>query len=80
MLRWVFKQTFGMGPMAMYRLMRLNLLRHELKSARGGDQTVATLADRYGFRRLGALAEEYQTDFGELPSETLGVRKTRREA
>jgi len=80
MLRRVFKQSFGMGPMAMYRLMRLNLLRHELKSARGGDQTVATLADRYSFRRLGALAEEYQTHFGELPSETLGVRKTRGEA
>ena len=80
MLRRVFKQSFGMGPMATYRLMRLNLLRHELKSARGSDQTVATLARRCGFRRLGALAEEYQTHFGELPSETLGVRKARIEA
>ena len=79
-LRRIFKQSFGMGPMATYRLMRLNLLRHELKSARGGDLTVATLAQRYGFRRLGALAEEYQNHFGELPSETLGVRKTRVEA
>jgi len=73
-LRRVFKQAFGMGSMAMYRLLRLNRLRHELKAARGGDQTVAALAQRYGFKRLGALAAEYQIQFGELPSETLGVR------
>jgi len=73
-LRRVFKQAFGMGPMAMHRLLRLNRLRHELKAARGGDQTVAAIAHRYGFNRLGALAAEYQTQFGELPSETLGVR------
>jgi len=74
MLRRVFKQAFGMGPMAIYRQLRLNRLRHELKSARGSCQTVAALANRCGFRRLGALAAEYQTLFGELPSETLGVR------
>jgi AraC-like DNA-binding protein len=74
MLRRVFKQAFGMGPMAIYRQLRLNRLRHELKSARGSGQTVAALANRCGFRRLGALAAEYQTLFGELPSETLGVR------
>jgi len=74
MLRRVFKQAFGMGPIDIYRLLRLNRLRHDLKSARGGDQTVAALAHRSGFRRLGALAAEYQTQFGELPSETLGVR------
>jgi AraC family ethanolamine operon transcriptional activator len=74
MLRRVFKQAFGMGPMAIYRQLRLNRLRHELKSARGSGHTVAALANRCGFRRLGALAAEYQTLFGELPSETLGVR------
>ena len=74
MLRRIFKQAFGVGPMAMYRLLRLNRLRNELKSARGGGQTVAALAHRCGFNRLGALAAEYQTQFGELPSETLGVR------
>ena len=54
-LRRVFKQAFGMGPMAMYRLLRLNRLRHELKSARGGDQTVAALAQRYGFKPAGRI-------------------------
>ena len=74
MLRRIFKQAFGMGPIAMHRLLRLNRLRHELKSARGSGQTVTALAHRCGFSRLGALAAEYQTQFGELPSETLGVR------
>jgi len=74
MLRRAFKQAFGLGPIAIYRQLRLNRLRHELKSARGSGQTVAALANRCGFRRLGALAAEYKILFDELPSETLGVR------
>ncbi|MFC1681073.1 helix-turn-helix domain-containing protein [Pseudomonadota bacterium] len=74
MLRRIFKRAFGSGPMAMHRLLRLNRFRHELKSARGSDQTVATLAHHCGFSRMGALAAEYKTQFGEFPSETLGVR------
>ncbi len=73
-LRRVFKEAFGVGPVAFYRLMRINQARRNLKSARGSEETVAEIARRYGFNRLGAFGEEYCRQFGELPSETLGVR------
>ncbi len=73
-LRRVFKEAFGVGPVAFYRLMRINQARRNLKSARGSEETVAEIARRYGFNRLGTFAEEYRRQFGELPSETLGVR------
>ena len=73
-LRRVFKEAFGAGPVAFYRLMRLNKARRNLKSARGSEETVAEIARRYGFNRLGTFADEYRRQFGELPSETLGVR------
>jgi AraC family ethanolamine operon transcriptional activator len=74
-LRRIFKHAFGMGPMALYRLIRLNRLRQDLKSARDESLTVAMLAHRYNFKRLGALAKEYQILFGEFPSETLKVKE-----
>ena len=73
-LRRVFKEAFGVGPIAFSRLMRINKARRNLKSARGSEETVAGIARRYGFNRLGAFADEYRRQFGELPSETLGVR------
>ena len=73
-LRRVFKEAFGVGPIAFSRLMRINQARRNLKSARGSEETVAGIARRYGFNRLGAFADEYRRQFGELPSETLGVR------
>lgn len=73
-LRRAFKQVFGTGPLALFRLMRLNRLRQDLRALQGSKQTVAALAHRYGFFRLGTLAAEYRRHFGELPSETLGVR------
>jgi len=73
-LRRVFKEAFGVGPVVFYRLMRINQARRNLKSARGSEETVAEIARRHGFNRLGAFADEYRRQFGELPSETLGVR------
>ena len=73
-LRRVFKEAFGVGPVAFYRLMWLNKVRRNLKLARGSEETVAGITRRYGFNRLGAFADEYRRQFGELPSETLGVR------
>ena len=73
-LRRVFKDSFGAGPIVFFRLMRMNALRRSLKSERSSGRSVAALARRYGFTRLGTLAAEYRTQFGELPSETLGVR------
>jgi len=74
MLRRAFQEAFGLGPLAYFRVMRLHAVRAALKSARGGDESVVRLARHWGFNRLGSFAAEYQRQFGELPSETLGVR------
>jgi AraC family ethanolamine operon transcriptional activator len=74
MLRRAFREEFGLGPLAYFRLMRMHEVRAALRAARGGDEAVADIVRRWGFQRLGSFAAEYRRQFGELPSETLGVR------
>ena len=74
MLRRAFLEAFGLGPMAYFRVTRLHAARSSLKAARGRDESVAEIARRWGFHRLGSFASEYRRHFGELPSHTLGVR------
>jgi len=73
-LRRAFRETYGMGPMAYLRVMRLHGAREALKASRGTGATVSDVARLWGFHRLGAFAAEYRRQFGERPSETLGVR------
>jgi len=73
-LRRAFRETYGMGPMAYLRVMRLHGARETLKTSRGTSATVSGVAQAWGFHRLGAFAAEYHRHFGERPSETLGVR------
>jgi AraC family ethanolamine operon transcriptional activator len=73
-LRRIFRETFGMGPLKYFRTMRLHEVRIALKNARGSNLTVENIARRWRFHRLGTFAAEYRQQFGERPSETLGVR------
>lgn len=73
-LRRAFLETYGLGPMAYLRVMRMHAVRKELKEGRGSGATVRDIAGRWGFRRLGAFSAEFYRHFGERPSETLGVR------
>jgi AraC family ethanolamine operon transcriptional activator len=73
-LRRAFFESFGMGPMAYLRLMRLHGARTALRRARGSCAKVAEIARYWGFHRLGAFAADYRTQFGELPSVPLGIR------
>ncbi len=73
-LRRAFRETFGVGPLAYFRVIRLHEVRMALQGARGSDESVADIARRWGFHRLGSFANEYRRHFGELPSHTLGVR------
>jgi AraC family ethanolamine operon transcriptional activator len=76
-LRRAFRQTYGLGPLAYFRVMRLNAVRLALQGAPGSHDSVADIALRWGFHRLGSFANEYRVQFGELPSHTLGVRGTK---
>lgn len=75
-LRRAFCETYNLGPLAYFRVVRLHAVRTALQAARGSDDSVASVARRWGFHRLGSFANEYRVQFGELPSHTLGVRGT----
>ena len=65
-----FLATFGTSPMAYWKALRLSAARRDLERARRGT-TVAAVAMRWGFFRLGNFSGDYRAMFGENPSETL---------
>jgi AraC family transcriptional regulator, ethanolamine operon transcriptional activator len=65
-----FQDALGTSPMAYWRSLRLSAARADLKRARRGT-TVAAVATRWGFFRLGYFSRYYRAMFGEKPSETL---------
>lgn len=74
LLRLAFKETHGMGPIAFYRVMRLHAIRDALGAARGRDLRIGDILRDHGVTRPAAFAGEYRRHFGELPSETIGLR------
>lgn len=67
-LQEAFHNELGVGPMQFVRQVRLDRTRADL---RAGDETVSSVAHRWGFGNLGRFARLYRRRFGELPSETL---------
>ena len=69
------RQTFGTGPMALLKQIRLNQVHHalstpEVQHAIGGN-TVQEIACHYGFQSRNHFARDYRSQFGEAPSATL---------
>lgn len=76
-LRRAFVSNVGVAPLAWMRLMRMHAVRQVLIQRRESgelNRTVVEVAHQFGFRRLGAFANDYTSLFGERPSWTLGVR------
>jgi AraC-like DNA-binding protein len=65
-----FRAVFGTSPMAYWKCLRLSAARDDLRNASRGT-TVAAVAMRWGFFRLGYFSGDYRAMFGEMPSETL---------
>jgi AraC family ethanolamine operon transcriptional activator len=63
-------EAFGRPPKAMLLELRLNAVRRALTHATC-EQTVTTVASRFGFWHFGNFSAEYRRQFGELPSATL---------
>lgn len=61
-----FQDTWGMGPLAWLRMLRLNAVRRALKTA----PSVTAAATQLGFWHFGRFSHDYQALFGELPSQT----------
>jgi len=66
-----FRKHLDTTPMAYLRQVRLTRVHSELRMADPTTNTVARIANRWGFKHLGRFASVYRDCFGELPAETL---------
>ena len=69
-----FKSLFGFTPTLFMRLMKLNLVNHELLQAESKESTVLRVARKWGFKHMGRFSAYYRELFLETPSETLKKR------
>jgi len=66
-LIYAFKQAFGIGPMAYFKLQRLNAVHRELIAA-PEPRRISELAPRFGFWHMGHFSTDYRLMFGRPPS------------
>jgi AraC-like DNA-binding protein len=66
-----FHRHLGQPPLRHLRQIRLANARTSLKTANPYQDTVQSIAHRWGFTHLGRFASDYQAAFGELPSVSL---------
>ena len=69
------RKSFGTGPMALLKQIRLGQVQHALGSPAVqqaiGCRTVQEIANHYGFQSRNHFARDYRSQFGESPSATL---------
>lgn len=78
-LELAFREAFDTTPVRYLKHLRLGAVRQRLLEARGLPPATAPgvtdLAGEHGFWDAGHFARDYRSLFGELPSETLGLRR-----
>ncbi len=74
-LQSLFAREVGMPPLAYLREVRLSLARRLLDDAAPDTVSVTDVALECGFEHLSKFASAYRSRFGELPSQTLRVRR-----
>ena len=70
-LRSVFQENYRMSPVRYLRLRRLHQVRWALRRIDADQNTVQSVANRFGIWHLGRFAAEYRHLFGESPLQTL---------
>jgi len=71
-LQTAFKSLYGFTPSIFIRLMKLNLVYHELlQSSPSTEITILRVAQKWGFKHMGRFSGYYKELFLELPSDTL---------
>jgi AraC-like DNA-binding protein len=66
-----FRESFGLGPMAYLKLLRLNRVHQTLRRTTPGfPLRITDVANENGFWHMGQFASDYRQLFGELPSQT----------
>ena len=66
-----FKALFDLTPNQYMRLLKLNLVHHDLVRGSASKTAVWKIAQKWGFRHMGRFSKYYKELFGENPSETL---------
>ena len=66
-----FKSLFGFTPKNFFRLLKLNLVHHELTQSKSSQTSVLKVARKWGFAHMGRFSKYYTELFGENPSITL---------
>lgn len=66
-----FKSLFGFTPKLFLRLLKLNLVHHELKKSNPTNNNVTKIALKWGFKHMGSFSKYYTELFNENPSRTL---------
>ena len=66
-----FKSLFGYTPQRFLRLLKLNLVHHELYESTERNTSVSRIAQKWGFDHMGRFSGYYKELFGEAPSSTL---------
>jgi AraC-like DNA-binding protein len=66
-----FHRHVGQAPLQYLRAIRLHRAHADLASANPFDETVASIAHRWGFSHLGRFAAAHEAEYGEPPSRTL---------
>lgn len=69
-LQLAFQHRFGCGPIQWVRQQRLEQARSELLNPQP-DDTVATIAERFGFSSLSVFSRDFSAHFGLRPSDLL---------
>jgi transcriptional regulator GlxA family with amidase domain len=66
-----FKSLFDLKPNQWMRLLKLNLVHHELMQSKPSETSVMRVAQKWGFAHMGRFSKYYTELFGEYPSVTL---------
>ena len=70
-LQNAFKSLFDLNPRQFVRLLKLNLVHHELSRSDPSQINISRVAQKWGFEHQGRFAKYYAELFGENPSATL---------
>jgi AraC-like DNA-binding protein len=66
-----FVRHLGLSPMTYLRQVRLQRAHHELLASDPSTETVASIANRWGFTNVGRFAKAHTARYGETPATTL---------
>ena len=73
-LQNAFRFLYGLRPNEYMRLLKLNLVHHELTQSNASHTSVQKVARKWGFRHMGRFSKYYTELFGENPSITLKTK------